>query len=402
MPSTSVLLVEDESLFRDVAAQALVAGLPLIDIFTACNGQEAIELIDAHHPMVVVTDLHMPVLDGFAVVSHLARRRSKASVVVMSAFLNEEYARQITANGAVVCLDKPVDLARLVDSVRTLLATRATGHVEGVTLPGFVQLLQMEKKNVTLRIATEDGASTGLLHFTEGNLTDAWDGERGGEAAALRILGWSAEIDVVIPRMSDRRTIESSTMLLVMEAARLQDERSAAPGRAGRNSDPFAMIDLEGSDFLLPILPGQESPESSPAAATAPGLPTPVSGGYDLGQVEQVLQAAVAIEGALGASLTDWTTCTTVGANQGTGQVDVSLAGGLNCEVVRAKMKTMAALGIRGRIEDILITLDEQYHIIRPLRSCPKLFLYLALDRARSNLALARMKLEMIEKTMVL
>jgi CheY-like chemotaxis protein len=402
MPSTSVLLVEDESLFRDVAAQALVAGLPLIDIFTACNGQEAIELIDAHHPMVVVTDLHMPVLDGFAVVSHLARRRSKASVVVMSAFLNEEYARQITANGAVVCLDKPVDLARLVDSVRTLLATRATGHVEGVTLPGFVQLLQMEKKNVTLRITTEDGASTGLLHFTEGNLTDAWDGERGGEAAALRILGWSAEIDVVIPRMSDRRTIESSTMLLVMEAARLQDERSAAPGRAGRNSDPFAMIDLEGSDFLLPILPGQESPESSPSAATAPGLPPPVSGGYDLGQVEQVLQAAVAIEGALGASLTDWTTCTTVGANQGTGQVDVSLAGGLNCEVVRAKMKTMAALGIRGRIEDILITLDEQYHIIRPLRSCPKLFLYLALDRARSNLALARMKLEMIEKTMVL
>jgi CheY-like chemotaxis protein len=402
MPSTSVLLVEDESLFRDVAAQALTAALPSIDILTACNGQEAIELINAHHPAVVVTDLHMPVVDGFAVLSHLAKCRSKASVVVMSAFLNEEYARQIAANGAVVCLDKPVELSRLVTSVRTLLATRATGHVEGVTLPGFVQLLQMEKKNVTLRVTSEDANGTGLLHFTEGNLTDAWDGERAGEMAALRILGWNAEIDVITPRLSDRRTIESSTMLLVMEAARLQDEQSAAPGRARRNSDPFAMMDLEAPDFLLPILPSQESPERAPSAVTMSVLPPPATERYDLKVVEQVLQAAVSIEGALGASLTDWTTCTTLGANQLSGELDVTLAGGLNCEVVRAKMKTMEALGIRGTIEDILISLDEQYDLIRPLKSSPNLFLYLALDRSRSNLALARMKLQLIEKTMVL
>jgi CheY-like chemotaxis protein len=387
--------VEDEPLFLDVAAQALAAALPLIEIITARNGQEAIEAIEAHDPTVVVTDLRMPVLDGFGVLSFMAKHRSKASVVVMSAFLNEEYERQVAANGAVVCLEKPVDLEKLVASVRSLLAVRATGHVEGVTLPGFVQLLQMEKKNVTLRVTREDGASVGLLHFTNGDLTDAWDGERAGEKAALQILSWSAEIDVVTPRMSDRRTIESSTMLLVMEAARLQDEHQhAMSARAHRTSDPFVMIELDPPDFLSPSSPSQE------AVATADGLPTPGSQRYDLVMVEQMLLAAASIEGALGASLTDWTTRTTLGANHKAGGLDISLAGRLNCEMVRAKVKTMEALGIRGSIEDILISLDEQYHLIRPLKRSPEIFLYVALDRARSNLALARMKLQMIEQTM--
>ncbi len=398
-PATSVLLVEDEPLFRDVAAQALASALPLVEIFTACDGQEAIEHIQERDPTVVVTDLRMPLIDGFGVLGFLARRRSKASVVVMSAFLNEEYERQISANGAVVCLDKPVDLMKLVASVRTLLATRATGHVEGVTLPGFVQLLQMEKKNVTLRIVAEEGAGTGLLHFTDGNLTDAWDGEQAGELAALRILGWSAEIDVITPRMSDRRTVDSPTMLLVMEAARLQDEQNHVSGRPRRSTDPFAM-DLSVPDFLMPV--SASTPPHPEPARPGTSLPPSVSSRSDLAMVEQMLLAAVSIEGALGASLIDWTTSTTLGSNNPTGLLDVVLAGGLNCEVVRAKMRTMEALGIRGGIEDILISLDEQYHLICPLKRTPHLFLYLVLDRSRGNLALARMKLQLIEESMPL
>ncbi|WP_241758750.1 hypothetical protein [Pyxidicoccus parkwayensis] len=56
------------------------------------------------------------------------------------------------------------------------------------------------------------------------------------------------------------------------------------------------------------------------------------------------------------------------------------------------------ALGLKDRIEDILITLGEQYHVIRPLASRDGLFLYLALHRANANLAMARFKLAEIEK----
>lgn len=61
-------------------------------------------------------------------------------------------------------------------------------------------------------------------------------------------------------------------------------------------------------------------------------------------------------------------------------------------------MKAMSVLGIKDRIEDILITLGEQYHVIRPLAAREGLFFYVALNRANANLAMARFRLAEIEK----
>ena len=74
------------------------------------------------------------------------------------------------------------------------------------------------------------------------------------------------------------------------------------------------------------------------------------------------------------------------------------LAGTGNTEVIKAKMKTMAALGLKDTIEDILITLGTQYHIIRPMATKQGLFLYIVLDKAKANLAMARYKLLDVEK----
>ena len=72
--------------------------------------------------------------------------------------------------------------------------------------------------------------------------------------------------------------------------------------------------------------------------------------------------------------------------------LDLELAAAGNTEVVRAKMKTMKSLGLAGSIEDILITLTHQYHIIRPVEKHDGLFIYYVLDRSRANLAMARRK----------
>jgi hypothetical protein len=75
----------------------------------------------------------------------------------------------------------------------------------------------------------------------------------------------------------------------------------------------------------------------------------------------------------------------------GTG-VDLEMAAAGNTEVVRAKMKVMKSLGLSDTIEDILISLGKQYHIIRPVEKHDGLFIYYVLDRARANLAMARRK----------
>lgn len=104
--------------------------------------------------------------------------------------------------------------------------------------------------------------------------------------------------------------------------------------------------------------------------------------------VSESLKELLRTDGAICAALVDANSGMMLGS-AGTG-VDLELAAAGNTEVVRAKLKTMKNLGLADNIEDILITLGKQYHIIRPLQAKAGIFLYLVLDRAKSNLAMAR------------
>ena len=115
-----------------------------------------------------------------------------------------------------------------------------------------------------------------------------------------------------------------------------------------------------------------------------------------MASIQDSLNALMTIDGALAAALVDSTSGMLLGS-AGTG-LDLELAAAGNTEVVRAKLKTMKSLGLDDSIDDILITLGSQYHIIRPMAQKEGLFLYLVLDKQRSNLALSRRKCAEVEK----
>lgn len=112
------------------------------------------------------------------------------------------------------------------------------------------------------------------------------------------------------------------------------------------------------------------------------------------------MQALLTIDGAMCAALVDSESGMILG-QIGSG-LDLEIAAAGNTEVVRAKLKTMRALGLNDVIEDILITLGKHYHILRPMATKEGLFLYLVLDKSKSNLALARRKVQEIEKELSL
>ncbi|TXS52824.1 hypothetical protein [Streptomyces sp. t39] len=118
-----------------------------------------------------------------------------------------------------------------------------------------------------------------------------------------------------------------------------------------------------------------------------------------MANVETSLKEAMTIEGSVGVALVDYTSGMALGTLGGGKDLDLTVAAAGNTDVIRAKLRAMDMLGLKEEIEDVLITLGSQYHLIRLLRGKGGngLFLYIVLDKGRSNLAMARHQLKRVE-----
>ena len=92
--------------------------------------------------------------------------------------------------------------------------------------------------------------------------------------------------------------------------------------------------------------------------------------------------------GFIAASLVDLESGMTLAVKSVRSDFDLTAASAYNSELVKQKTKIMNTLQLTGSIEDMLITLTEQIHLIKLLNKTT--FLYLAVDRSQSNLAIVR------------
>ncbi len=142
-----------------------------------------------------------------------------------------------------------------------------------------------------------------------------------------------------------------------------------------------------GTAFKARTRPEQSTPAGDVAR---PQVPVAMDG---------VLMEVGQLGGFVGVALADCQSGVVVGKHL-TSDFDLDTAAAVNAEVVRVQRQVIAQLGLDDEIEDVLIALDGQYHLLRPSHKCPNLFFYLVLDRHNSNLALARMALEDAESAL--
>lgn len=106
-------------------------------------------------------------------------------------------------------------------------------------------------------------------------------------------------------------------------------------------------------------------------------------------QLNEVLEKiSVDANGFIAASLVDLDSGMTLAIKAARSDFDLTAASAYNSELVKQKLKIMRTLGLSGMIEDMLITLTDQIHLIKLVGN--NTFLYLAVDRKQSNIALVR------------
>jgi DNA-binding LytR/AlgR family response regulator len=112
----TALIADDEPLLRDALRRQLGHVWPELEIVAeARNGREAVRLFDERHPDICFLDVHMPGLSGVDAAHHIGRR---SHLVFVTAF--DHYAVQAFAEGALDYLLKPVEAARLAETVTRL------------------------------------------------------------------------------------------------------------------------------------------------------------------------------------------------------------------------------------------------------------------------------------------
>ncbi len=403
----TVLIVDDEKLFLASLSEGLKDFAGDFSLVTAANGRKALEELRQREIHLVVTDLKMPVMDGFQLLTHMMNEFPDIPIIVMTAFLTPDIERKVRELDAFELLEKPIDLQMLATKIRDGIQHSSEGHVKGIMLFSFLQLIELEQKTCSLKVVST--GKKGTLYFSKGVLIDAVYAEQTGEAAAKEIVCWEdAEIEIVNSPKKIRKRIEKPLQNLLMDAAKEKDEASLN-GDMLDASDWFdeKPVDKPTTDPIqAPSVSGKgSSPAGASVAASSTAGVRNSAGEIQqtikehtitmANNIEQSLSDLLAIDGAMCCALVDSDSGMALGT-AGTGvNLDVAAAG--NTEVVRSKQKVMGSLGLKDKIEDILISLGTQYHLIRPLATHSNLFFYLVLNRSKSNLAMARVKLTEIE-----
>jgi CheY-like chemotaxis protein len=250
-----VLIVDDEEQLLLTIKAGFESYRDRFEIITARNGKEATDVLASTRISLVVTDLKMPEMDGFALLAFLKNNFPEIPAIVMTAFATPEIEDRLQQTGMISMLEKPVDFEELTQLILGLLDSELTGGMlTGISLQSFLQLIEMERNTCLMEVNSPERGQ-GLLYFNKGVLYDAIYGDLVAEEAVYEMLA----IDDVkisfrpLPSKKLKRRIRTRLMNLIMEGTRLKDERAEAPSDEAVDTQADRIEDAAGQPVQTPV-----------------------------------------------------------------------------------------------------------------------------------------------------
>lgn len=372
---TTLLIVDDDPGQLRQLARALSMRRRDLTVLTACDGMEAIEVLEVGPVDVVLTDLQMPEMNGFDLLAWLRKNQPHVPAYSMTAFPSEVTDR-LALLGSIECFTKPLDIAVVLERVSKVLAEGARGHVRDIGLPAFLQLLEMEQKSCTLSVVS--GSQAGHLYLERGALVDARAPSLRGLDAAWAILSWPAPAITIQGATTAAvvRTIELPTSFVILEAMRRADEE----GRSGLEDDGRTTEQLFRPSSVappaMPVTPARSSPPPPrPRISNAPLSRFPVYLPADATAIALVESSSGRVRAA-------------AGSLQG---LDAHAA--LIATLYAAEQSAVERQRDDDAMEELVITMQKTWTLVRPVRIDPTSLVMLVFDPSRANIVYERREL---------
>lgn len=226
-PEKVLLVAEDDRAMLSLYRMGL-KGLAGFKIILAENGMKAFEVLRTQHVDVLVTDLQMPVMDGFHLIAKVASDYPALPIIVMTAMAEAEHGNRPLTLGAFRILSKPPHLSSLMEEIKAAANQEPTGLIRGISLSSLLQLLNWERKSCTLTVKTPE--DRGQLYFRDGELIHALHHHAEGLPAAYTILGWERPEVEFVDTCRVEPTIQDLPITeILMNVAMIADHREKEP-----------------------------------------------------------------------------------------------------------------------------------------------------------------------------
>ncbi len=243
----TVLIVDDDLTTRSLISRILSHAEELV-VLTACNGKEATDIISKCNIDLIVTDIVMPIMDGFELLSYISGNCPEIPVFVMTAHQSPAIDAKVRSLNISQYFIKPLNMDEFKERLFDELESGAEGQIRGIGLVSFLQLVEMESKTCTLTIRSKLDNKFGKLYFVKGELITAETGDIQNENAVYEIISWE-KTTISIEKQCKKQVKEIAHPLLniLMEGIRLKDEKEAQQNigknplkikRAGGRSNP--------------------------------------------------------------------------------------------------------------------------------------------------------------------
>jgi len=218
-----ILVVDDQKMMLDIINELLTRSS--YEPILASNGAEAVKVLAEQEIDILLTDLLMPRMNGFELISHVKKYHPNLPIIVMTGALVREIDANLTSRRMFPILRKPFEGKLLLEIINEEIRAKETGRLRKIGIAAFLQLLAMERQNTVLMVSKDE--DKGFLFIRQGEVIDAKVGGLDGEEAARRIVGWNnVEISILDIYHEREEKIRSSLTKILMDSALDQDNRN--------------------------------------------------------------------------------------------------------------------------------------------------------------------------------